>query len=275
MRAYHRIDPLMDERKSHYTPAQFGAFLKVQLVAGRQTMRGWFRSEAALRGALPGAYARHVDFLIEQGDLRVSDSGVYVDGWNEWQEGDLTVSDRMAALRNRRRNATVTGTVTSAVSEPSPTAIRSSVGSSVSVSSKASPTDRTPARGNGALPVTLTKGQLEGWESFGPEWRPFKAAWLARGFRYPPSGDPGDETSQRSLLWQIVDARPTGIAEWIRSAPKDATPRAVIQYALDRFHEIRAAVSDRPVERDLAPTKHEAAQSVGAIIDDIRAKASA
>ena len=40
MRAYHRIDPLMDERKSHYSPAQFGAFVKVQLLAGRQTHRG-------------------------------------------------------------------------------------------------------------------------------------------------------------------------------------------------------------------------------------------
>ena len=109
MRAYHRVDPLMDERKSHYTPAQFGAYLKVQLVAGRQSHRGRFRSIEALRMALPAAYARHVPFLVEEGDVVVSRTHVYVDGWDEWQEGDVTVGERMKRLRNRRRNGTVTG----------------------------------------------------------------------------------------------------------------------------------------------------------------------
>lgn len=110
MRAYHRVDPLMDERKGHYTPAQLGAFLKVQLLAGRQTERGWFRSAAALRATLPASYGRHVPFLLAEGDLTVCDGGrLYVDGWQEWQEGDLTVKDRMARLRNRRRNHAVTG----------------------------------------------------------------------------------------------------------------------------------------------------------------------
>ena len=105
MRAYHRIDPLMDERKGHYTPAQLATFLKVQLVAGRQTTRGRFRSLAHLKAMLPAAYARHVDFLIAEGDLDVmADQSIYVDGWDEWQEGDFTVKDRMARLRNRRRN---------------------------------------------------------------------------------------------------------------------------------------------------------------------------
>ena len=118
-RAYHRVDPLMDERKSHYSPAQFGAFLKVQLVAGRQKVRGRFRSIAHLRGAMPAPYLRYVDFLISEGDLDVCpDGSVYVDGWQEWQEGDLTVKDRMAALRNRRRNNGVTSGVTSDGHEP-------------------------------------------------------------------------------------------------------------------------------------------------------------
>ncbi len=140
MRAYHRVDPLMDERKSHYTPAQFGAFLKVQLLAGRQTRRGSFRSMTALRGALPVAYVRQIDHLLTEGDLVVRDDGaVYVDGWDEWQEGDLTVGDRMARLRNRHRNATVTGSVTLTVTEPSPAAIRSSVGVGVGISGSDEP----------------------------------------------------------------------------------------------------------------------------------------
>jgi hypothetical protein len=115
MRAYHRIDPLMDEHKSHYTPAQFGAFNKVLLLAGRQTHRGRFRSEAALTASLPKAYARHVPFLLKQGDLVTQEDGwLYVAGWDEWQEGDFTVKERMARLRNRHRN----GGVKNAVSQP-------------------------------------------------------------------------------------------------------------------------------------------------------------
>jgi hypothetical protein len=116
VRAYHRVDPLMDERKGHYTPAQFGAFLKVQLLAGRQGNRGRFRSEAMLRNLLPASYLRHVDFLFTEGDIIPQPDGtLYVDGWDEWQEGDLTVKDRMARLRDRKRNAAVTGTVTDTV----------------------------------------------------------------------------------------------------------------------------------------------------------------
>lgn len=123
VKAYHRIDPLMDERKGHYTPAQLGAFLKVQLLAGRQTRRGRFRSVDAVKNVLPAAYVEFVDFLLHEGDLVVQPDGtVYVDGWDEWQEGDLTVRDRMARLRNRGRNATVTDTVTPTVTQPSPTA---------------------------------------------------------------------------------------------------------------------------------------------------------
>lgn len=110
MRAYHRVDPLMDDRKGHYTPAQLGTYLKVQLLAGRQSNRGRFRSVAALRSMLPGAYARHVDFLVSEGDLVTGPDGcAYLDGWDEWQEGDITVGERMARLRNRRRNSGVTG----------------------------------------------------------------------------------------------------------------------------------------------------------------------
>lgn len=142
MRAYHRVDPLMDERKSHYTPAQLGTFVKVQLLAGRQTHRGRFRSVDALRRALPADYARHVPFLVDQGDLvTLADGTLYLDGWDEWQEGDVTVRERMARLRNRHRHPTVTPTVTNGVTQPSPTATRSSVGVGVSDSGHTRPTD--------------------------------------------------------------------------------------------------------------------------------------
>jgi hypothetical protein len=113
VKAYLRIDPLIDERKSHYTPAQLGAFLKVLALASRQAHRGRFRSQAALMGALPAAYGRHVAFLVAEGDLVTQPDGtVYLDGYDEWQEGDVTVRERMARLRNRKRNGWRNGGVT-------------------------------------------------------------------------------------------------------------------------------------------------------------------
>lgn len=119
VRAYHRVDPLMDERKGHYSPSQLGAFVKVQLLAGRQRCPGRFRSLEAVANIVPASYVEHIPFLVAEGDLIVQPDGtVYLDGWDEWQEGDLTVSERMSRLRNRRRNAGVTDTVTATVTEP-------------------------------------------------------------------------------------------------------------------------------------------------------------
>ena len=105
MKAYLRLDPLTDERKSHYTPAQFGAFLKIVCLASRQKDRGRFRSIDSLRKMLSPAYARHIPFLVESGDVtELPDGRAYLDGWDEWQEGDFTVGERMARLRDKGRN---------------------------------------------------------------------------------------------------------------------------------------------------------------------------
>jgi hypothetical protein len=265
VRAYHRVDPLMDERKGHYTPAQFGAFLKVQLVAGRQTKRGHFRSVAALKALLPSSYVRHVDFLVAEGDLDVSRSGaVYVDGWDQWQEGDLTVRDRMAALRNRRRNASVTSTVTPAVTEPSPTATRYSTG--VSVGSKGSPKRLNTPRATTGEPL-LTKVQLEAWKSFDREWDDFKEAWLGRGFLFPPFGEPDDDdTSQRGLLWSILDARPKDLVRWVREAP-GSTANEVIGYIIGNWHTVRdEAEPTVPVITANGPNRRGPAERVDSIL---------
>lgn len=119
MKAYIRIDPLIDERKGHYTPAQLGAYVMVLCKSARQTPRGRFRSARALKNMVPSAYIKVLPFLYDEGDLTEQDDGtVYVDGWDEWQEGDLTVGERMKRMRNRKRNAAVTSAVTSTVTQP-------------------------------------------------------------------------------------------------------------------------------------------------------------
>ena len=53
--------------------------------------------------------ASYVNFYIaNEVVVALADGSLYVDGWNEWQEGDVTVKERMARLRNRHRNNGVT-----------------------------------------------------------------------------------------------------------------------------------------------------------------------
>jgi len=112
MKAYLRVDPLMDERKAYYSDGQFRAFVKLLCVGARQEPRGRFRNVDQAK-ALLGRHGRFVAFLISQGDAAVgADGSLAIEGWDTWQEGDLTVAARMAALRNRRRNGGVTATVT-------------------------------------------------------------------------------------------------------------------------------------------------------------------
>jgi len=131
-----------------------------------------------------------------------------------------------------------------------------------------------PDMSNGQEPdtgVTLTKAQLAAWSSFGPEWDAVKAAWLAKGLRLPPAGDPDDDdTSQRGLLYQVLDARPTDVARWISMAP-GGSARKVIDWVLAQWHEVRAeAGADDPEEWFAPPSRAEAAESLGKIMERMR-----
>jgi hypothetical protein len=135
-RAYIRVDPHVYDRKvlgvdehgdrvkgwEPYPADALVAFFGVLALADTQPERGTFRSERILRELLRGAeglgarYARQVPTLIARGDLVAKSTGrLYVDGWNEWQEGDLTVAERMRRYREKQRNGVtlaVTPTVT-------------------------------------------------------------------------------------------------------------------------------------------------------------------
>lgn len=119
VRAYLRLDPHVYDRKvlgidakgnqiegwTPYKPDELVAFIGVLALADGQSPRGFFRSVAVLRALLSGdgegqRYAKCVPALIARGDLVVRSGGwLYVDGWDEWQEGDLTVHERMRRYR--------------------------------------------------------------------------------------------------------------------------------------------------------------------------------
>jgi hypothetical protein len=95
-KAYLRIDPNLDS--THPSP---GDMVTLLCVANRQPRRGYFKSpELAQRVLGAGLYRR----LMARGDLAMNGSGVFVPGWDEWQEGDFTVGERMRRLRGRKRH---------------------------------------------------------------------------------------------------------------------------------------------------------------------------
>lgn len=112
-RAYLRLDPAFYERKLEqgYALSQLAAYIGCLCLADSQTQRGRFRDMSVLK-ALLGPGGRHIPFLLEQGDLILKEKGrVYVDGWDEWQEGDWQVRERLARVRSKRRRKDTVDTV--------------------------------------------------------------------------------------------------------------------------------------------------------------------
>lgn len=95
-KAYLRIDPNLDA--THPAP---GDMVELLCAANRQPRRGLFKTrELALRVLGRPLLTKSLD----RGDLVEVKDGLYVAGWDEWQEGDLTVGERMSRLRSRKRN---------------------------------------------------------------------------------------------------------------------------------------------------------------------------
>ena len=287
MRAYIRLDPGFDERKESYPDGGYRALVACICLAEQQPERGRFRSERFLR-ALLGRVGRHVTYLLKQGDLTIQEDGrLYLVGWDEWQEGDWKVGERVGRIRARRNgasngprngpgNAQANGASYGAGNGP-PSALRDipskrnvslSGGAGRSAGKQATETPRQQRRASAGMPdVRLTAEQLDAWRSFGHEWDDFKRAWLSRGFLWPPSGDSGDDdTSQRGLLWQVLDARPADLPEWVAAAPAGTT-RQVLASVLDHWHEIRAEAGDDEPDAPTAPSERQRdAEALGSIL---------
>jgi hypothetical protein len=112
VRAYLRLDPHMADKKADYPDGAHRAFTDMLCFAEQQPQRGRFRNRKLL-AVLLERRAKWIPYLLEHGDLVETESGkLYVDGWDEWQEGDVTVSERMRRLRSRQRGVTPTDTPT-------------------------------------------------------------------------------------------------------------------------------------------------------------------
>lgn len=114
-RAYIRLDPAFDEHKYEYPDGAYAALVGTLCLAELQPERGRFRSVDYLRRLL-GKRGRWVNYLLEHQDvIEMPDGRAYVDGWDQWQEGDWKVTERVHRIRTRRNapaNADVTVDVT-------------------------------------------------------------------------------------------------------------------------------------------------------------------
>ncbi len=100
-RAYLRIDPNLDQ-----TVGDLDGFVRLLCSAARQPERGRFRDRSVLDRSVGRT---KVAKMIARGDVApLEDGRLYVQGWDEWQEGDLTVGERMKRMRARRKGKTVT-----------------------------------------------------------------------------------------------------------------------------------------------------------------------
>jgi hypothetical protein len=95
-RAYLRIDPNVDQ----VYPELRSTFVGLLCAASRQPERGRFRDRAMLEALCGKRYVKGAYTRRDVVDL--PDGRVYVDGWDEWQEGDWTVAERMRRMRQRR-----------------------------------------------------------------------------------------------------------------------------------------------------------------------------
>lgn len=161
-RAYLRIDPNIDQ----VYPELRKTFVGLLCAAHRQPERGRFRDRALVEALCGKAFVKQA---YTRGDLTdLEDGRPYVTGWDEWQEGDLTVAERMRRVRDRRekKRDRVTKTASHASNDVTTDAVpKDSVGSSAGVGVGDSPP--TPAakrqglRGSGTSPRELAKAEIE------------------------------------------------------------------------------------------------------------------
>lgn len=162
-RSYFRTLPDCYERKAFgtdrhppYPPAAIACFLGCLCFAEQQPERGRFKSRRLLAVLLEGprgqgrSEARMIPFLIQHGDLvELADGSLYVEGWDELQEGNWQVAERMSRYRARAHPVTPTVTVgvtVSTVTGPSRVEVEANSGKRLAGDGAEAPPRNTPRR---------------------------------------------------------------------------------------------------------------------------------
>lgn len=155
-RAYLRVDPNIDQ---HPDPT---GMIMLLCAAARQPERGHFKDRSIIVRAIGNARTKA---LTARGDVaQLPDGRWYVQGWDEWQEGDFTVTERMRRMRARRRNSGVTphtlvterGVTTDAVDVPIE---ERSSSNGVGDDNPPNPRQAGGLRSNGTSPRQLAKAE--------------------------------------------------------------------------------------------------------------------
>lgn len=175
-RVYLRLDPAFFEKKAieqHYPAGAALALVGVFCLGESQPERGRFRNERFLK-ALLGEYGRWLPYLFKHADVvRLEDGRIYAPGWDEWQEGDWKVGERVKRIRARHTNGRASdesvGTVTDGTVA---TVTNESVGTESKDSMATESNGRPPARGGAVRGRTSGAGRggtSPSIESFPPE----------------------------------------------------------------------------------------------------------
>lgn len=99
-KAYLRLDPNIDQ-----THPDVEGFIRLLCAANRQPQRGFFKSRALVEGIVGKARTKR---FLERGDLTEHVGGrLYVEGWEEWQEGDITVGERQRRIKAKRDSGVI------------------------------------------------------------------------------------------------------------------------------------------------------------------------
>jgi hypothetical protein len=99
-KAYLRLDPDIDSKH----PDNGWNYIRLLCAANRQRPRGYFHSRETFLSIFGKTLART---FFERGDVEEAPGGkVYVCGWGVWQEGDLTVAERVSRIRSKRDGVT-------------------------------------------------------------------------------------------------------------------------------------------------------------------------
>lgn len=153
-RAYLRLDPNIDQ-----THPDLNGFVRLMCAAARQTERGRFRNLAQVQALFGKSRTRQ---MLDRDDLvTLPDGRLYVEGWDEWQEGDHTVAERMKRMRARRTSKR-SKTVSPVTVPPSPErigvttdAVAKEVVGIVGVGDDVSPPPQAGRRDEGTNPRAL------------------------------------------------------------------------------------------------------------------------